>query len=144
MIGFNHYLTSERFLDHRLPRYPGLSRAGRPRYLCRPRGGAGEPGARAGLAPRLREAWDRYGIPIAITEIHHGCTATSSCAGSPRSGDRERLAHEGVDVRARDAWSLFGIDWRCLLTASPTAIMTSAPSTSAPARRGRPCLPRRP
>ena len=27
-----------------------------------------------GPRPRLRETWERYGIPIAITEVHHGCT----------------------------------------------------------------------
>jgi dTDP-4-dehydrorhamnose reductase len=55
---------------------------------------------------------------MAITEVHHGCTATSNCAGSPRSGDTPAAAREGVDLRAVTLWSMFGnVDWRSLLTA---------------------------
>jgi dTDP-4-dehydrorhamnose reductase len=71
-----------------------------------------------GIAPRLREAWQRYGIPMAVTEVHHGCTRDeqlrwlhevwTECQARPR---------EGIDLRAVTAWSMFGnVDWRSLLT----------------------------
>ena len=76
IIGVNHYLTSERYLDGRLGAYPKDLRGGngRQRYadaeavrvaLCN--GGTGP-------AARLTEVWQRYRTPMAITEAHHGCS----------------------------------------------------------------------
>ena len=77
LIGINHYLTSERFLDHRIHLYPGLEPGGNGRdvYVDAEAVRVAEPRrARSASPPRLREAWERYGIPLAITEVHHGCT----------------------------------------------------------------------
>src|SRR5688572_9571920 len=75
IVGLNYYTTSDRFLDHRLNRYPAALHGGngRIRYAdaeavrARPRGIAGH-------RALLIEAWRRYRIPVALTEVHLGCT----------------------------------------------------------------------
>ena len=120
MIGFDYYLTSDRFLDHRSDLYPGepVGGNGRQRYVDVEAVRVPHLVAEAGIEQRLREVWARYQTPIAITEVHHGCTHDEqlrwlmevwTCAN--------RLNAEGVDVRAITLWSMFGnVDWRSLLT----------------------------
>ena len=118
VIGVNYYVTSERWLDHRVDRYPGRPRGGAPelpfvdiesvRVLATPA---------PAIASLLQETWQRYRIPIAVTEAHID-------AGRE---DQLRWLHEiwrgahaardaGADVRAVTAWSLLGsFDWNCLL-----------------------------
>ena len=75
VIGINYYLTSERFLDHRLNRYPpdAYGENAFDRY-------ADVEAVRVlasgidGPSVLLRDAWDRYRLPLAITECHLGCT----------------------------------------------------------------------
>ncbi|HEX8555866.1 MAG TPA: family 1 glycosylhydrolase, partial [Sphingomonas sp.] len=60
VVGVNHYLTSDRFLDHRLERYPPATHGGnkRTRYADTEAVRVLDPEP-AGLAGALREAWDR-------------------------------------------------------------------------------------
>jgi dTDP-4-dehydrorhamnose reductase len=120
IIGVNHYLTSERFLDHRLHLYPGHFHGGNGRDTY-----ADAEAVRVkrleddtGFAPRLREAWERYRIPIAITEVHHGCHRDEQLRWFAEVWETaNRLRREGMDLRAVTIWSMFGnIDWRFLLT----------------------------
>jgi dTDP-4-dehydrorhamnose reductase len=76
VVGVNHYLTSERFLDHRLHLYPGhpIGGNGRDSYVDAEAVRVKTLDPDTGLGPRLREAWQRYRLPIAVTEVHHGCT----------------------------------------------------------------------
>lgn len=75
VIGINHYLTSERFLDHRVDLYPPCLRGGNRRHAyadveavrVRAEGTAGP-------FALLGEAWRRYHLPLAVTEAHLGCT----------------------------------------------------------------------
>jgi dTDP-4-dehydrorhamnose reductase len=75
IMGVNYYLTSERLLDERLSLYPASTHGGNGRHVyadveavrLRPEG-------LVGLSALLKEAWDRYGIPLAVTEVHNGCT----------------------------------------------------------------------
>lgn len=120
IIGINHYLTSDRFLDHRLGRYP-LSRHGgngRRRYADVEAIRALDP-APPGLAGALREAWDRYHIPLALTEVHNGCTREEQARWLTDAWDESiALRAEGVDVRAVTSWAVFGSQgWNTLLTA---------------------------
>ena len=75
IIGINAYVTSERFLDERLDLYPPHLHGGneRQRYVdietARAHGGLID-----GFAGRLKEAHARYGLPLALTEVHLGCT----------------------------------------------------------------------
>lgn len=119
IVGVNHYVTSDRFLDHRLARYPGLTAGGngRHRYVdveaVRAVEQPGDSWSRC-----LAEAWERYQLPLAITEMHLSCTRDEqlrwlAAAWSAASAARER----GRDVRAVTAWALLGSrDWNSLLT----------------------------
>ena len=120
LIGINHYLTSERFLDHRHYLYPGHEPGGNGRDLyvdaeaVRVKRLADD----TGIAPRMREAWARYGLPMAITEVHHGCHRDEQIRWTIEVWNAAlQLREEGVDLRAVTLWSMFGnVDWRFLLT----------------------------
>ena len=73
---------------------------------------------RTGIAPRLREAWARYRLPIAITEVHHGCTRDEQLRWFAEVWETARdLRAGGMDLVAVTPWSLFGnVDWRSLVT----------------------------
>jgi dTDP-4-dehydrorhamnose reductase len=120
IIGFDHYLTSERFLDHRVGRYPEATPGtnGRDRYVDVEAVRVAKLRPLLGPAARLRETWERYGIPIAITEVHHGCTREEQVRWLKEMWDaavQERA--RGADIRAVTLWALFGaVDWRSLLS----------------------------
>ncbi len=120
ILGINHYLTSERFLDHRLHLYPGqpVGGNGRDCYVDAEAVRVKRLDPDTGIGPRLREAWLRYNIPIAITEVHHGCTHDEQLRWFVEVWSAaEQLRSEQVDIRAVTLWSLFGnVDWRSLLT----------------------------
>jgi dTDP-4-dehydrorhamnose reductase len=120
IIGINHYLTSERFLDHRVEHYPDLEIGGNGRetYVDAEAVRVKRLHARTGLAPRLREAWRRYRTPMVISEVHHGCTRDEQLRWFAEAWQTAgALREEGIDLRAVTLWSLFGnVDWRSLLT----------------------------
>src|SRR5215207_3965559 len=76
LIGINHYLTSERFLDHRISRYRGVEPGsnGTVTYVDLEAVRIDRLKNQVGPAKRLREAWQRYKIPLVVSEVHHGCT----------------------------------------------------------------------
>jgi dTDP-4-dehydrorhamnose reductase len=120
LLGINHYLTSERFLDHRIDLYPGHDSSGnrRDRYVDAEAVRVKRLAPDTGIGPRLREAWDRYGIPMAITEVHHGSHRDEQLRWFAEVWETAgALRGEGVDLRAVTLWSMFGnVDWRFLLT----------------------------
>ncbi|HYE06002.1 MAG TPA: family 1 glycosylhydrolase [Planctomycetota bacterium] len=117
IIGINHYVTSERWIDHRLELYPAATHGGngRDRY-------ADVEAVRAaplvGREALLRETWQRYRLPIAITEAHLYATREEQLRwldDAFRTADR--LEADGVDIRAVTAWAAFGlVDWDSLVT----------------------------
>lgn len=139
LIGINHYLTSERFLDHRPHLYPGHEAGGngQDHYVdveaVRVRSLEGE----VGLAPRLREAWARYRLPMAVTEVHHGCSRDEQLRWFAEIWrTASTLRDQGMDLRAVTLWSLFGnVDWRSLLTRRDGVYDTGAFDVAAPAPR---------
>jgi dTDP-4-dehydrorhamnose reductase len=119
VIGLNHYLSGERYLDEHVTRYPAESHGGNGKDIYADvlaarvlRDGA------SGPAALLLECWERYGIPIAITECHNGCTREEQLRWFLevwRSAEQARL--EGAEVIAVTAWSLLGsFDWSSLVT----------------------------
>ena len=120
ILGINHYLTSERFLDHRTHLYPWLEPGGNGRdtYVDAEAVRVKRLEDDTGFAPRLREAWERYRIPIAITEVHHGCHRDEQLRWFAEVWETAaQLRAEGMDLRAVTIWSMFGnVDWRHLLT----------------------------
>jgi dTDP-4-dehydrorhamnose reductase len=120
LVGINHYLTSERFLDHRVGRYPAVTPGGNGKdiYVDLEAVRIASLAKEVGPAKRLREAWDRYGIPLVITEVHHGCSREEQVRWFHdvwTAAQQERA--RGTDIRAVTLWSMFGaVDWRSLLT----------------------------
>ncbi len=119
LLGINHYITSERFLDEHVERYAldEIGSNGCEVYadVAQVQAGATE---RAGLRALLRETWDRYGLPLAITECHIGCTREEQMRWLDEvwtdAGDARR---HSIDVRAVTTWALLGShDWNSLVT----------------------------
>lgn len=119
IVGINYYVTSDRFLDERIERYPVSSHGGNAwqRYAdveaVRVRGEG-----IAGHAQVIRETWQRYHLPIALTEVHLGCTREEQLRWLAEAWSAAHATRaEGADVRALTLWSSFGaIDWSSLLT----------------------------
>jgi dTDP-4-dehydrorhamnose reductase len=121
ILGINHYITSNRFLDERLERYPKHVHGGNGRHNYADIE-AVRVGAEVISSPKelLREAWERYRIPLAVTEVHLGCTREEQLRWFKEVWDAAKeLSGEGVDIRAVTAWSLLGaFDWNSLVTRS--------------------------
>jgi dTDP-4-dehydrorhamnose reductase len=119
VIGLNYYLTSDRLLDERLERYPAWSHGGNGRHAYADISAVHAwKGGIAGFEALLSSLWDRYHIPLAITEAHLGCTREEQLRWLKEAWDSARAAQaKGADVRAVTAWSLLGAyDWNRLVT----------------------------
>ena len=66
----------------------------------------------------MREASERYSLPVAITEVHMGCTRDEQLRWFYQAWQAAaKLQSEGVDIRAVTAWATFGaVDWNSLVT----------------------------
>jgi len=119
ILGLNYYVTSDRFLDDRVNLYPFPS--------------GGDTGAEplvdveavrvraegiGGVGSVLRQAWDRYRLPVAITEAHLGCEVVEQERWLAEMWKEAEVAKaSGVDVRAVTVWALLGsYDWCHLCT----------------------------
>lgn len=119
VMGINYYVTSERFLDGRLDLYAAGRHAGngRDRYVdietVRVRGELPD-----GAYARLKETWERYRRPVALTEVHLGCTREEQLRWFQQAWEAARSVRSGGgDVRAVTAWAAFGaVDWDSLVT----------------------------
>ncbi len=120
LIGVNYYVTSERWLDHRPDRYPAHHRGMADGIAC-----ADIEASRvlatptAGIAPLLTEIWERYHIPLAVTEAHIDANREDQLRWLLEIWEAAQHARSnGADVRAVTVWSLLGsFDWNCLVTA---------------------------
>jgi len=120
LLGINHYVTSDRFLDHCTSLYPARLRGGNGRdaYVDTEAARMDLPPQATGWEARLREAWQRYGRPMAVTEAHLGCDDEDEQVRwlAEAWQAAQVLRDEGADIRAVTAWSLFGaMDWDSML-----------------------------
>ena len=119
ILGINHYLTSERFLDHRLALYPGCHShtTASHTYVDVEAVRIELPAGQIGPEARLREAWERYRLPVAVTEAHHGCSRDEQVRWLMEVWQAaQRLRAEGAVIRAVTVWSMLGaVDWNSLL-----------------------------
>ena len=119
IIGFNYYVTSERYLDEKIENYHSSTHGGNHKHQY-----ADVEAVRvtelAGLTALVKEAWERYKLPIAITENHLSCTREEQMRWFKESWESCcELKEEGIDIRAMTVWSLLGAyDWNSLLTCS--------------------------
>ncbi|HEV2610876.1 MAG TPA: family 1 glycosylhydrolase [Noviherbaspirillum sp.] len=119
IIGVNYYITSERWLDQRANRYPE-------EYLrdASEQVHADVHAARAlavptpGISVLLDEAWERYGLPLAVTEAHIDANREDQLRWLLEIWEAATNAkRNGVDMRAVTVWALLGsYDWNCLVT----------------------------
>jgi dTDP-4-dehydrorhamnose reductase len=121
LLGINHYITSERFLDERVARYPARFHGGNGGHTY-----ADLEAVRvctegvAGPKAIISEVWARYHLPLAITEVHLGCTREEQLRWLQEvwTAAVESQA-KNIDVRAVTVWAAFGtFDWNSLLTRS--------------------------
>lgn len=119
VMGFNYYVTSERFLDHNTEYYPPCSHGGNGRDNYADVAAAGT-GYMAGLGSLINEAWERYSLPIAVTECHLNGTVEDQLLWWKETWDACCDANRnGIIVNAVTAWSLLGAyDWNSLLLAN--------------------------
>jgi dTDP-4-dehydrorhamnose reductase len=119
IIGINSYLTSERHLDDRLALYAPQQIGGNGRDHYADVEAVRVNGAFiGGFEARLRETWDRYRRPVAITEVHLGCSREEQLRWLHQAWQAaERVRSDGADVRALTCWAAFGaFDWISLVT----------------------------
>lgn len=119
VLGLNHYLTSNRYLDENMDAYPRASHGGNGRHAY-----ADVEAVRVAHAPQvdrmalLRQMWDRYHRPLAVTESHlFGPREDQLGWLADAWNGALALREAGVDVKAVTAWSLLGtFDWHCMVT----------------------------
>ncbi|MDP9000279.1 MAG: sugar nucleotide-binding protein [Myxococcota bacterium] len=118
IVGINYYVTSDRFLDERLDRYPLHTHGGNRREAYADVEAVRVRGQRiVGHLARLEEAWRRYRQPLAVTEVHLACAREEQLRWLRDAWSGAGQAQgRGVDVRAVTLWSALGAtDWNSLL-----------------------------
>src|SRR3954454_4936070 len=120
VVGINHYASSDRYLDHALDQHG-------PREICLTDDGREFVDVEAvracmdcsiAVCGIVEEVWERYGLPVAITEAHLGSTREEQLRWLKEFWDgATSLKMRGVDVRAVTVWALLGsFDWNVLVT----------------------------
>jgi dTDP-4-dehydrorhamnose reductase len=117
VIGINYYVTSDRYLDHRIDMYPTDRRSGEGHFVdveavrVLPQG-------IAGFESLLVDAWRRYEIPVAITEVHLGGPVEDQIRWLASAWDgMVRARAQGANCVALTLWALLGsFYWNQLVT----------------------------
>jgi len=120
LIGLNYYVTSDRFLDDAVANYPADAVGGNGvhAYADVEAGRARSAGI-TGHAAQLETLWQRYHLPLAITEAHLACSPDEQARWLYEAWCAAKWAQSrSIPVRAVTAWAAFGAyDWDSLLTA---------------------------
>jgi dTDP-4-dehydrorhamnose reductase len=120
VIALNYYLTSDRVLDERLDLYPRWSHGGNGKEAYADvEAVRAWPAGIVGHREILLRAWNRYRLPVALGEVHLGCTREEQLRWLVEAWRGCLSAREvGADVRALTVWSLLGaFDWNRLVVA---------------------------
>jgi dTDP-4-dehydrorhamnose reductase len=118
VVGLNYYVTSDRYLDHRLDRYPASTHGGNGQIRYADVEAVRVASGVVGHEEHLHRAWQRYGKPVAITEAHLGCTREEQMRWLLEAWRGAHAARaRGAIVEAVTAWALLGsYDWDSLVT----------------------------
>jgi dTDP-4-dehydrorhamnose reductase len=119
VFGFNHYVTSERYLDENLSHYPKRTYGGNGRHCYADVEAARvEVDEKTGIEVLLEEAWERYKKPIAVTEVHLHCHREEQLRWFKYVWNGcLNVQKKGVDIKAVTAWAVLGsYGWNKLLT----------------------------
>ena len=119
VVGVNYYVTSERYLKENRAAYGSQlpTTNGQSGYIDTEVVRAA-PTQRLGLKTLLLQVWERYQLPIVVTEAHLGSTVDEQMRWLGEVWQQAQEAQlAGADVQAVTAWALLGMyDWHCLLT----------------------------
>ena len=120
VAGFNYYLTSERYLDDDMSKYPEEFHGGNHLHAYADIHTVHVPlkEKACGPATLLKEAWERLRLPLAITECHLHSTREDQIRWFHQMWETvNKVRDEGVDFRAITAWAIFGLTgWNRLCT----------------------------
>ncbi|HVG15640.1 MAG TPA: family 1 glycosylhydrolase, partial [Chitinophagaceae bacterium] len=120
VAGFNYYLTSERYLDEDISKYPEEFHGGNHLHEYADIHTVHVPleEEQSGPAVLLKEAWERLKLPLAITECHLHCTREDQIRWFHQMWETvKKVKEEGIDIRAITAWAIFGLTgWNKLCT----------------------------
>jgi dTDP-4-dehydrorhamnose reductase len=119
ILGINHYVTSERYLDHRMELYPSQTYGGNGKDSYADVEAVRVMTAeRHGLKNILEEVAARYDLPIALTEVHLGCTREEQARWLQQKHETViQLKNKGMNIQAITIWSILGMyNWHVLLT----------------------------
>jgi dTDP-4-dehydrorhamnose reductase len=120
IAGFNYYLTSERYLDEDMSKYPECFHGGNEVHDYADIHTVHVPMKAKAGGPEtlLKEAWERLQIPLAITECHLHSTREDQIRWFHQMWETvNRVKAAGVDFRAITAWAIFGLTgWNRLCT----------------------------
>lgn len=119
ILGINHYITSDRYLDENVHNYPPELHGRNHRHVY-----ADDAAVRArtiisgGFSTAIAETHNRYTMPMALTEVHLGSMADEQIRWLNEAWQSSQLMRErGMDVRAVTTWALLGsFDWDSLVT----------------------------
>lgn len=122
VIGMNYYLTSDRFIDHRLHLYPHNRQSSEGAFADLEAVRVRHHGI-AGFESVLGDAWARYKLPIALTEVHLGCSVDEQIRWAFEAWEGTVKARDaGVNCIALTFWALLGsFFWDTLVTSEDGA-----------------------
>ena len=118
VVGVNYYVLSDRFLDHRVDLFPDRYRSAEGCFADIEAVRV-EQARVEGYAPILAEAHRRYGLPIAITEVHLGDAVEEQIRWAAEAWAAAQQARaRGIGCQAMTFWALMGsYFWNSLVTA---------------------------
>ncbi|WP_432710598.1 family 1 glycosylhydrolase [Pedobacter sp.] len=119
ILGFNYYVTSERYLDEHTEYYPVQTHGGNGKEVYADVEAVRTREAKMdGLTNLLRDAWNRLHLPLAVTECHLFCGREDQMRWVKSNWDAvANLQKEEIVVEAFTIWSIFGAyGWDRLLT----------------------------
>jgi dTDP-4-dehydrorhamnose reductase len=119
VIGLDYYPTSERYLDESVEKYPPHTHGHNHRHkYADVEAVRVDHGKASGIRLLLSEVWNRYKIPMAVTEVHINCDPDNQIRWFAEIKDTcIDLIAQGVDIRAVTTWAMLGsYGWNRLLT----------------------------
>lgn len=121
VMGMNYYVTSERFLDEEIDKYEKSTHGSNELQTYADVEAVRVPhNHKTGLKILLREAWERYKVPLAVTEAHLNCSREEQLRWINEIWQNCcDLTKENIPVLGVTAWSLFGAyGWNKLIISS--------------------------
>jgi beta-glucosidase/6-phospho-beta-glucosidase/beta-galactosidase len=117
VIGVNYYLTSDRYLDHRVELFPEDRRSAEGSFVDIEAVRIWPHGI-GGFDRLLLEGWERFHLPLAITEVHLGGQVDDQIRWAAEAWYAAQHARaEGANCVAITFWAMLGsFFWDTLVT----------------------------